>query len=106
MWRNINSISELEFLAETSLIEINPNFRKEVYKLTSGSYGPFKPNKAVNVPIWLAIQFKKKNRCKIIPPIWMDVELLIDKLEFEKKSNSLGDLPFYFYEICQILFHK
>ena len=106
MWRDTNTISELEFLAETSLIEINPNFKKDEYKLSCGTFGPFKPNKAVNVPLWLAIQFKKKNKCKIIPPIWMDVDFLTNKLECEKSSSSLGDLTYYFYEICQILFNK
>lgn len=33
MWRDEHSIQELEFLAENTLIEIIPNFRKEELKL-------------------------------------------------------------------------
>lgn len=106
MWRETNTLSELEFLAETIQIEIVPNFKKEEIKLMCGTYGPFKPNKPVKVPLWLAIQFKKNKKCKIVPPIWLEIEFLSNKVEYEKKSEALQDLPYYFFEICQILFFK
>ncbi len=106
MWRDINSLSELEFLAETSLIEIIPNFRKDEYNLTCGTYGPFKPNRPVNVPLWLAMQFKKSTKCKIIPPTWMEISFLTIKVDNEKNNEELQVLPYYFFEISQNLFHK
>jgi GINS complex subunit 2 len=106
MWRDTNTISELEFLAETELMEIIPNFKKDEVKLMCGTYGPFKPNKPVKVPLWLAVQFKKNKKCRIVPPIWLDLEFLSGKVELEKGNDSLQDLPFYFFEIYQILFHK
>ncbi len=106
MWRDINSISELEFLSESCLIEIIPNFKSEELKLICGTFGPFKPMKPVKVPVWLAIQLKKNKKCKIIPPIWMDYEFLVNKVELEKDIESLQELPYYFFEISQILFHK
>lgn len=106
MWRDTHTISELEFLAEANEIEIVPNFKKNELNLICGTYGPFKPNKPVKVPLWLAIQFKKNKKCKVIPPIWLDINFLTMKAEDEKKNNSLQELPYYFFEICQMLFHK
>lgn len=106
MWRDINSINELEFLAETSLIEIIPNFKKAELKLLCGTYGPFKPSKAVQVPLWLGMQFKKSKKCQILPPIWMDMGFLTSRVQEEKITEALQELPYYFFEICQILFHK
>lgn len=106
MWRDTNSISELEFLAETTLVEIIPNFKKDEMRMVCGTYGPFKPSRPIKAPLWLAIHFKKNKKCKIVPPIWMDCEFLVNKTEDEKTSDALQDLPHHFFEICQILFHR
>jgi GINS complex subunit 2 len=106
MWREVNSISELEFLSENNLVEIIPFFKKDELNLLCGKYGPFKPTKPVKVPLWLAIQFKNNKKCRIIPPTWMDTEFLVEKVEKEKTIDALQELPYYFFEICQILFHK
>lgn len=84
MWREHHLISELEFLAGTMLIEIIPNFKKDELKLLCGTYGPFKPSRPVKVPLWLAMHFKKNKKCRIVPPAWMHLEALNDKLEREK----------------------
>jgi GINS complex subunit 2 len=105
MWRDVNSLSELEFLSETTLIEIIPSFRKDELHLLCGKYGPFKPLKPVKVPLWLAVQFKKSKKCKIVPPTWMNDEFLLEKVGQEKENIFLQELPYYFYEISQILFH-
>jgi GINS complex subunit 2 len=59
------------------------------------------------VPLWLAIQLKKNKKCQVIPPIWMDYEQL-NTFKTKEKDNefTLQELPYYFYEISQILFHK
>ena len=44
------SINEADFFAkQTSLIEILPNFYEDSLSFLSGIYGPFKPNKPVEV---------------------------------------------------------
>ena len=47
MWRDILTSSELEFLAESTLINITPNFRSEKLKTISGTFGQFKPNREI-----------------------------------------------------------
>ena len=107
MWRENFSVQELEFIAENTNIEVIPNFKKDKICLISGQFGEFKPNKPISIPLWLAVQYKKNKKCRVIPPIWMDMKLLKEKFELEKKyENVLQELPYYFYEICQILFNK
>lgn len=38
-----------------------------------GDLGPFNPGLPVDVPLWLALNFKQRQKCRIIPPDWMDV---------------------------------
>lgn len=107
MWRDSFSLAELEFIAESKNIQIQPSFKKKEIQLISGTYGPFKPNKSIDVPLWFAMQLKKKMRCKIIVPGWMDPDFLIEILEKEKRNlNSFEALDFHFFEISQILFHR
>ena len=52
--------AEREFLCEDEIVEIIPNFRGDRLSLISGNFGPFKPAKPVNVPLWLAIYLKQR----------------------------------------------
>lgn len=38
-----------------------------------GDLGPFNPGLPVEVPVWLAINLKQRQKCRLIPPEWMDV---------------------------------
>jgi GINS complex subunit 2 len=78
-----------------------------IYFNLKGKFGPFRPNKPVKVPLWVAMQLKKSKSCRISPPIWMSLQTLQIKLEMEKITpESLQDLDYYFYEISNILFNK
>ena len=35
--------------------------------------GPFSPAIPVEVPLWMAINLKQRQKCHIQPPAWMDV---------------------------------
>lgn len=79
---------EVEFLAEKQVnISIIPNFSSKVVTLISGDIGPFRASLPVNVPFWVAVNLKKQQRCKIIPPDWMDVEKLEEIKENEKQCG-------------------
>lgn len=41
--------------------------------LLQGDLGPFNPGLPVEVPLWLAINLKQRQKCRLIPPAWMDV---------------------------------
>lgn len=107
MWRDSFSNLELEYLAESTLIYIIPNFRKDQIHLLSGDYGPFKPNKMIQVPLWLAVNYRKNKKCKIMIPSYLETNFLTTKIEQEKESKgTLTQLPNFFFEIAQILFSQ
>ena len=107
MWRDIINASESDYISENYLIEIIPSFHSEKISLVSGEYGPFKPNKIIKLPLWLAVKFRNNNQCKIIIPSIYENSYLNSVLESEKENkNSLFDLPPNFFEISNILFNN
>lgn len=96
--------AELEFLAEDELIEIVPNMRMDQLNLISGDFGPFRPQIATQVPLWLAVALKKRGKCTIRPPEWMSVEKLTRVLEAERDSENFNPLPFHYVEVSRLLF--
>ena len=107
MWRDLINPSESDYISENYLIEIIPNFHSEKISLVSGDYGPFKPNKIIKIPLWLAVKYRNNNQCKIIIPSIYENSYLNGVLESEKENkNSLFDLPPNFFEISNILFNN
>ncbi|CAI9092397.1 OLC1v1027625C2 [Oldenlandia corymbosa var. corymbosa] len=98
------SAPELEFLAEDELIEIVPNMRMDPLNLICGDFGPFRPQIATQVPVWLAVALKKRGKCTIRPPEWMSVEKLTEVLEAERDTEKFQPLPFHYVEISRLLF--
>jgi GINS complex subunit 2 len=98
-------IYQSEFLASNQLVKINPKFELlKPLQFVSGTYGPFKPSREAVVPLWLALDLKKRGMCEIYPPDWLESSQLQSKLEKEKEE--LGDfvpLPFHFMEIGKML---
>ena len=106
------SLAEAEFMSQNQLIGVIPKFKFEQISLISGTFGPFKPQTPLNVPLWLALELKKKQMCDIQTPGWLDEEVLQEMIEVEKQSseesNELrGKLPDqHFFEIAIVLLDK
>ena len=79
--------AENEFFAENELIEVLPLFKGDEFKFVSGTFGPFRANIPILVPLWLAVYLKQRNKCDIQVPNWLDVEFL-QKVTTEEKSSS------------------
>lgn len=81
-----------DFLAEDELIEIVPNFKYEnVLNLINGDFGPFAPAIPTKVPIWMALNLFRQQKCKINLPQWI---MELDKLSEEQAiSSSLIKMP-------------
>jgi len=41
--------------------------------LYQGDIGPFNPGLQTEVPLWLAVSLKQRQKCRIVPPDWMDI---------------------------------
>ncbi|PKA63535.1 DNA replication complex GINS protein PSF2 [Apostasia shenzhenica] len=98
------SAPEVEFLAEDELVEIIPNLRMDALNMICGDFGPFFPQIATKVPLWLAVALKKRGKCSFRPPEWMSVERLTQVLEAERESpREFQPLPFHYVEISKLL---
>lgn len=78
---------ELEFVGECAPIGVIPNFSFEPIHLISGSIGPFQAGIALHVPLWLAVHLRRQQKCRIVPPDWMNLEHLEDIREEEKRTK-------------------
>uniref|UniRef100_A0A8C4JGJ4 GINS complex subunit 2 n=1 Tax=Dromaius novaehollandiae TaxID=8790 RepID=A0A8C4JGJ4_DRONO len=96
--------AEAEFLAEKELVTIVPNFSLDRIHLIGGDLGPFNPGLPVEVPVWLAINLKQRQKCRLIPPEWMDVEKLEEIRDQERKEDTFTPMPSpYYMELTKLL---
>ncbi|KAL1407721.1 DNA replication protein psf2 [Vanrija albida] len=95
---------EHTFLAEDELVDIVPRFSMSRVRLLSGTYGPFTPPSRASVPLWLALSLKRKSKCRIVPPDWLQVEKLQELLKQERsKPEEFQPLPRRFVETSKVL---
>ncbi|KAI9205443.1 GINS complex, PSF2 component [Polychytrium aggregatum] len=94
---------EVVFMAENESVTIVPSVPMPQLQLISGFYGPFRPPTQAEVPLWLAISLKKKDKCSIRPPAWLAIEHLQNKLEQERNHDDFSDLPFHHLEMAHLL---
>ncbi|XP_041977198.1 probable DNA replication complex GINS protein PSF2 [Aricia agestis] len=84
---------EIEFIGENRIVSVIPNFSYDKLYLICGEYGPFRAGLPLNVPLWLGVMLKQKQKCRIVPPEWMDIEVLEEIKEEEKKSRFFTKMP-------------
>ncbi|THU52820.1 hypothetical protein C4D60_Mb10t07960 [Musa balbisiana] len=102
---SVFSPPEVEFLAEDEKVEIIPKFSLGSLHMICGDFGPFRPNIASEVPLWLAVALKERGKCDIRAPDWMSVDKLMQILEAERESpREFQPLPFHYIEISKLLF--
>lgn len=99
--------SEVEFLAEKEIVTVIPNFSENKIALISGDYGPFNPSMPVEVPLWLAVNLKQRQRCHIQPPQWLNVAVLSEKKHAETTSELFVEMPSkYYLEVATLLLNN
>ncbi|CAH1780401.1 unnamed protein product [Owenia fusiformis] len=96
--------AEVEFLAEKEMVQIVPNFSQDIIYLIGGEIGPFNPSLPVDVPLWLAVNLKERQKCRINAPQWMDIEQLEAKKEEETEAQFFTEMPSpHYMEVTQLL---
>lgn len=86
------------------MVQIIPNFSLDKIYLIGGDLGPFNPGLSVNVPVWLALNLKQRQKCRIVPPEWMSVEKLEEMRELERKEDAFTPVPSpYYMELTKLL---
>lgn len=98
------SLAASTFLANDEHITIVPSFNlPQPIDLISGKVGPFRAGMDVSVPLWLGTMLRRRKLAKIIPPTWLDQDVLKNVLRFERDPNEASfspDLPFRHAEIA------
>ncbi|XP_074661286.1 DNA replication complex GINS protein PSF2-like [Tubulanus polymorphus] len=97
--------ADVEFFAEKRAVTIVPNFTLAKLYMIGGDVGPFSAAVAVDdVPLWLAVNLKRRQKCRITPPAWMNVEALEATKQAEIDSELFTEMPDEFYvEVSQLL---
>lgn len=85
--------AEVEFLAENQSIQIIPNFSHDRLYLICGEVGPFRPGIPVQVPLWMAVNLKQRQKCRLTAPEWMNVDILNKLKEDEAQSKTFVQMP-------------
>jgi GINS complex subunit 2 len=99
--------AEIEFIAEKQSITIIPNFSENRITLLTCQVGPFNPSMPVSVPLWLAVNLKQQQRCRIQPPDWLSVEKLVQTKQDESNSELFTPMPSEHYiEISTLLLNN
>ncbi|KAL3798300.1 hypothetical protein ACHAW5_010637 [Stephanodiscus triporus] len=95
------------FLAGDEPVAVIPSFSlPEPLELTSGTVGPFRAGMDAVVPLWLATTLRRRKLAKIVPPSWMDVDVLREVLRFERDRREASfspDLPFRHAEVARAI---
>lgn len=72
--------------------------------MVQDDYGPLRTNQPATVPLWLARQLRRSQLCRIIPPLWLDVEWLQPRLDAEVvQKDDFQPLPFHYIEIATVI---
>jgi len=96
--------NEIEFLSEEEEVKIIPKFKMEKLQMIGQTFGPFRAQIPISVPLWVAISLRKDDLCRIRPPYWLDLAWLRKKFEEEKEDDHyFTQLPFHYMEIASQL---
>jgi GINS complex subunit 2 len=74
------------FVAQKHHVTIVPSFSTtEPLHLITGQFGPFRSNQTIDVPFWLALELRQQGKCRLRPPVWLDVDELGQLWEIQKR---------------------
>ena len=63
--------------------------------LPQGDIAPFNPGLQVDCPLWLAINLKQRQKCRLIPPAWMNVGTCCSRISRRSGPVFLLDILRY-----------
>ncbi|KAL3926620.1 MAG: hypothetical protein SGPRY_003214 [Prymnesium sp.] len=96
--------NEVAFFAGETAIEIVPRIKLDTLQFICGDISELKPNFPAEVPLWLAIFLRKRDKCQIVTPAWLSAENLQEALEDEKRhQDRFAQLPYHYIEIAKEL---
>lgn len=95
--------SELRFIAENEKVTVIPQSLMKKMQLVDGSVPLLRANRRVELPLWIALILKLRQKCRMVPPSWLSLELLKSVCEEEKALPQFSTrLPPNWLEISKI----
>ena len=72
--------------------------------LPQGTVDEMRPPNPISVPLWLALFFKKRDKCRLKPPDWLEPEALERTLADERANvGQFAEIPFHYIEVAKEL---
>ncbi|KAI6177976.1 DNA replication complex GINS protein PSF2 [Aphelenchoides besseyi] len=97
---------DCDFLAEDEPVTIIPNFTGDPIELFVGSFGPFKAGFPLTVPLWFGMYLKRRHKCKIVNPDWLNMDDLKRMIVHEDDIPTLSKVPKHYFEIAHMVLTK
>ena len=83
---------------------IVPKIRLDTLQFICGDVPELQPAIPAEVPLWLAMFLRKRDKCRVVTPAWLEAESLEATLDEEKRNQDrFAQLPFHFIEIAKEL---
>ena len=93
------STAEVAFLGGELPVTIVPKIKLERLTFVCGEITELKPAIPVEVPLWIAAYLKRRDKCRINVPPWLEVEALEATLAEERNASDVfARLPFRYIE--------
>lgn len=101
---NASSPNESDFYLGEVNVKVNPLFNSDKILFIKQELGPFRQNYPIEIPLWIALELKKKQKVKIyIPDYYFDEYIKQKIIEENNSKDSLCKLEFYFFDMFKIL---
>ncbi len=80
-----------------------PSIDHPTFRFISGTFGPMQSGMPCELPLWLALDLRKRNKCSIKVPNWLSVAHLETCVAAERNQVVLGTLHYHYIEIAHLL---
>ena len=92
---------EVAFLAGDQQITIQARASLNALHLLDGDIDEISTMRQEQVPLWLALFLKRRGKCRIVAPDWLNPEALEDTLAAERRDQGrFAPLPYHYLEVA------
>ena len=99
--------AQMEFFSQEMPIKILPSVTLKAMDLSCGRIPEMRPKITSEVPLWVAMFLRTKQKCRIRIPDMFDIDALERAVEDERKAPQfLRPLPPNFFELFKLLYSK
>uniref|UniRef100_A0A7E4UNT6 DNA replication complex GINS protein PSF2 n=1 Tax=Panagrellus redivivus TaxID=6233 RepID=A0A7E4UNT6_PANRE len=95
---------QCDFLLGNEPIQIKPKFNEaDPFMLIGGEVGPFEAGVPLEVPVWVALELRKRQTCTICQPEWFNLTELRKIKTAEGDSTGFTKIHERFFEMAHLL---